>query len=411
MKRRIELIAVGGELLSGRVADTNTAHIARKLGALGLEPEQITVLPDDVAAVTAFLRGAIRRGGVVIVTGGLGSTGDDVTRAAAVAALGGRTETLPEALEAIRLRFASFGRKMPPGYGAMATVPAGALLIPNTVGAAPGLDVAGKGFRLFLLPGPPAEMRPMFRSCVEPALAGLAGPPRTVLRTAGISESALEDRLAAALGRLPGELGVISGERGVDLYLPAGNAELEASIRGLLGDLLYAEGETRLEETIVAALVGRGETLAVAESLTGGLVASAIVSVPGASACFLEGFVTYGDEAKQARLGVRPETIAAHGAVSRPTALEMAAGACRTAGADRAIATTGIAGPTGARLGKPVGLVFVAVDGPSGTRCRRLRFSGDRDLVRRRACAAALDLLRLDLAGAAAGFDEGGEKS
>ena len=394
MKRRIELIAVGGELLAGRVADTNTGRIARRLGSLGLEPERITLLPDRLAEVTAFLREAIARGGAVIVTGGLGSTGDDVTREAAVAALGGRTERRPEVLDVIRARFASFGRTMPPGYAAMADLPPGARIIDNPVGAAPGLDAGAGDFRLFLLPGPPAEMEPMLRSHVEPALASLAGPPRVVLRTTGLTEAAVEQRIAAELGGLPGDLGVISGERGVDLYVPAGEAGLARSLRLLLGSYRYAEGEERLEDVVVATLAGRGETLATAESLTGGLV-----SVPGASDCFLEGFVTYGNEAKRRRLGVRASTLAETGAVSRRTALEMADGARRAAGAGRAVSTTGIAGPTGERPGKPIGLVFAAVAGPDGAWCRRMLLPGDRDLVRRRAATAALDLLRLDLLG------------
>lgn len=405
MKRRIELIAVGGELLAGRIADTNTRRIAGRLGLLGLEPARITLLPDHLPAVTAFLREALARGGAVIVTGGLGSTGDDVTRRAAVAALGGETTRRPEVLEAIRARFASFGREMPPGYAAMAELPPGAECIENPVGAAPGLDVAKPGFRLFLLPGPPAEMEPMFREHVEPALASIAGPPGIVLRTTGLTEAAVEAMVADGLGGLPDDLGVISGERGVDLLLPPDAAALAGELRLILGGYRYAEGEERLEEVIVSLLCRGGETLAVAESLTGGLVSSAIVSVPGASACFLEGFVTYANGAKRARLGVDGATLEETGAVSRQTALEMAAGARRTAGADRAVATTGIAGPTGERPGKPVGLVFTAVDGPSGARCRRLRLPGDRDLVRRRATTAALDLLRLDLTGETARLD------
>jgi nicotinamide-nucleotide amidase len=361
---------------------------------------KVTVLPDDMDILVAEFRGAAGRSEAVIVTGGLGPTVDDLTKEALIRALGCKTEHREGIVEDVAARLKARGREMPAGYRDQGRVPVGAAVIPNPVGLAVGLRVRSGACEFFLLPGVPAEMRGMFEASVLPAL----GPPgidvAIRMRTFGLMETQVEDALRKVIPEdVLKTISIISSPRGVDFYIPrepggaahAGNAARE------LGSHLFAEGNARLEAVVVGLLIARRMTVAVAESVTGGLIASTLISVPGASDTFREGFVAYSNDAKIERLAVSSKTLEGHGAVSAEVCVEMAEGARAAAGTSFALSTTGIAGPTGAVSGKPVGLCFVGLASPDGTYCRKFQFPGDREMVRARAACFAIDMLRLAL--------------
>lgn len=396
----IEIIAVGDEVLRGEVHENNSDYISRALTSAGIEPWKITVLPDDIKILAAELKEAITRSDVVVVTGGLGPTADDVTKEAAVEALGCRTEFRERIVIDIASRFRDYGMEMPEGYRKQAVVPEGALVLSNTVGLAVGLKLFGEDFKLYLLPGVPAEMRDMFDRCVLPDLSAAGVDARVRLRTFALVETEVEERVSRVSGgELQGRISIISGPSGVDVYLPADLARggLIADIERELGSYLYTTGDSSLAEVVTGLLMESGKTLSTAESLTGGLLAGAVVSVPGASNSFMEGFVTYSNNAKIERIGVDASLFAEHGAVSGEVCIAMASGARRFSRTDFALSTTGIAGPGGQTENKPVGLCYLGLAAPRGLFCRRLHLSGDREMVRHRAVHWSLDLLRLEL--------------
>jgi len=407
MNRRIEIITIGDEVLRGETQENNGVWISRALIHSGLEPWKITTLPDDMDILVAEFKGAAERSETIIVTGGLGPTVDDLTKEALIRALGVRTEVRDGIVEGIAARMKSRGREMPAGYRDQARVPVGAKIIENPVGLAIGLRVRGgrqdtgaSGGEFFLLPGVPAEMQAMFQASVLSALGAPGMDASIRMRTFGLMETQVEDALRKVLPReVLNAVSIISSPRGVDFYIPRepdGVVSAEKAEREL-GSHIFVEGNARLEAVVVGLLVSRRMTLATAESLTGGLIASSIVSVPGSSDTFREGFVTYVNKAKMARLGVSRTTIEEHGAVSVEVCVEMAEGARKAAATTYALSTTGIAGPTGAVPGKPVGLCYVALAGPEGTFCREFHFPGDRDMVRLRTAYFAIDMLRLAL--------------
>jgi nicotinamide-nucleotide amidase len=400
---KTEIITIGDEVLRGEIAESNSLFLSRQLSAVGLEPWRISVLPDDVGTVSQELRAAVDRSAIIIVTGGLGPTVDDVTKEAVVKALGLETEYRADIVESIERRFVEFGKRMPDSYREQGEIPAAAGIMPNEVGLAVGLEIRSGDARLYLLPGVPEEMREMFRRTVMPRLKLSRGEARIRLRTFGLVETEVEERLRASLGRdHMVSISIISAPEGVDIYLPgsvASTGSAEEIVRAM-GSYLYGEGDVSLAGITVKLLLNRGLSLAVAESVTGGLLASTVVSVPGASGCFREGFITYSNEAKTERIGVGAATLDRCGAVSEEVCIEMAKGARERSGAEIAVSTTGIAGPAGATEGKPVGLCFVGLAAPHVLYCRRLRLPGDRGFVRRRAVYSALDLLRLYLVAA-----------
>jgi nicotinamide-nucleotide amidase len=402
MSVRIEIIAVGSELLRGLPAENNSAHISKVLHSIGLQPERITVVGDAVEAIAGALAEAMSRSDVIIATGGLGPTADDVTREAAIEALGGRVEKRGEILDAIERKYEAHGKRAPIGYRNHADVPYGAEVLANCIGAAPGLRVERDGTMLYLLPGVPAEMKEMFDSMVLPELIGLGKGRALCLRTFGQSESEVEDRLRNALGEdRIGSLSIISGVTGVDCYFPPGTWDDEtiARARGELGSYLYAEGDLTMEELCVRRMARAKTTLATAESFTGGLLASRIVGVPGASDVFLEGFVTYSNEAKIKSLGVTRSSLDSGGAVSEEVCVQMAEGARERAGSDIALSTTGIAGPGGATDTKPAGYCFVGLATARASYCANALLGGGREMIRGRAVSIAIDLLRHELEG------------
>jgi nicotinamide-nucleotide amidase len=413
---RAEILAVGSELMDPLRVETNALHITARLFEAGVEVGVRSVVADDAALIESAFRAALARADIVISTGGLGPTEDDLTREAAAAALGRPLRRDPAIIEQLRARFARFGRVMAPVNEKQADVIEGATVLANARGTAPGQKVEAGGRLLFLLPGPPSEMTPMLEAQVLPGVRAHARGAvlvRRVLKIASMSESDVEQAVAPVYTTFTNPRTTILGGPGqVELHLvgegrSAGEAEqrveaLAAGIRAKLPGRIYSEDGRDLDEVVGALLRERALTLAVAESCTGGMLCERLTRVPGSSAYFDRGFVTYSNRAKVEMLGVDAALIEAKGAVSEETARAMAAGARRAAGAGVALALTGIAGPDGGTAEKPLGLVFIAVEGAAGTRVRRLHFPGSRDRVRHQACQAALEMVRRGLLGLSA---------
>ena len=413
---KAEILAIGSELMDPLRVETNALHITGRLFDAGVEVGVRSVVADDAALIESAFRSALGRADVVIATGGLGPTEDDLTREAAAAALGRALFRDPAIVEQLRARFARFGRVMAPVNEKQADVIEGATVLANARGTAPGQKVEAGGRLLFLLPGPPAEMTPMLEAYVLPAVREHARGVvlvRRILKIASMSESDVEQAVAPVYTTFTNPRTTILGGPGqVELHLvgegrSAAGAEerveaLAAGIREKLPGRIYSEDGRELDEVVGALLRERSLTLAVAESCTGGMLCERLTRVPGSSAYLERGFVTYSNRSKVEMLGVDAAIIEAHGAVSEETARAMAAGARRAAGAQVAVALTGIAGPDGGTSDKPVGLVFVALDGAAGTRVRRLHFPGTRDRVRHQACQAALEMVRRGLLGLSA---------
>ncbi len=412
-RMKVEVLNTGTELLLGSVTNTHLPFFAQGLFRLGLRITRQVALPDG-EGIAEGVREAAARAEVVLVTGGLGPTTDDVTREAVAALLGLPLESDPEVMAALEARYAARGVPMGPRIGRQAEKPHGALVLPNAHGTAPGLYLVCKAgqlaphpVHLFLLPGPPRELYPMFEISVVPLLEKIA--PRgekegyRLYQFVGIGESNVEEAVGETLLAIEGlELGYCARPGEVDVRCIGRQAALEAAhavITAALGDRLVSTDGRSLETTVVETLLEREETLATAESCTGGLVAHRVTNIPGASRTFLAGYVTYSNEAKSLDLGVNPLDIEAHGAVSRETAAAMAQGALRRTGADWAVATTGIAGPGGGTQEKPVGTLYLAVAHRGGsTHVEHHQFRRDRESFKAVASGAALDLLRRALA-------------
>ncbi|MBN1164015.1 MAG: nicotinamide-nucleotide amidohydrolase family protein [Candidatus Krumholzibacteriota bacterium] len=400
---KIEIITVGNEVLRDETSENNASWLARRLTDRGFTPSRITSLPDDRKILAEEIRQSRGRSEMVIVTGGLGPTADDVTRQAAIEAWGGEVDIRPRIVESIRARFLSEGLELPGSYQDLSRVPRGARILPNTVGAAPGLRMKSASCDLILLPGVPAEMREIFNRFIYPDLTGSSGSERTVLSLFGMGETSAQEKLQQVFnGEEMEEISIIAGPAGITIYFPqayASSARMNA-LDELFGSYLYARERRSLEKTVLELLLEGEKTVAVAESITGGLLCSTLISVPGASRAFREGFIAYSNEAKVLRLGVDAGLIEREGAVSGGVCVSMARGARERAGTDFALSTTGIAGPTGATAMKAVGLCFIGLAGAGEVYCHRIRFPGDRQMVRARTAATALDMLRLRLSGA-----------
>ena len=403
-----EIIAVGSELLTPFRTDTNSLWLTDRLNAAGIEVRLKTIVGDDDARLEETVRDAVKRSGVVVLTGGLGPTEDDITRKIAARALGRRLLLDEQVLEEIRAKFMRWGRKMPEINSRQAMVMEGAEVLPNPNGSAPGMYLEHDGRVVVLLPGPPREMKPMFDGRVMPRLLERAGGLRVVrrvLRVAGLGESAVDERIAPVYTQYKNpQTTILFNNSEIEIHLTAqakSEAEAELLLDGLagqieerLGDSIFAFRGEKMEEVVGLRLAVGGFTLATAESCTGGLVAHRLTEVPGSSTYFMEGVVTYSNEAKTRLLGVPPELVEEHGAVSAEVAEAMAAGVKRRAGTDFGLSVTGIAGPGGGTDEKPVGLVYVALADDAHTQHRRLMLPGDRHLIRWRSSQFALDLLR-----------------
>lgn len=408
----VELVTVGTELLLGLTIDTNGAELGRACAAAGIRLVRRTAVPDDPAAIRAVVVEALARTGVVITTGGLGPTRDDATKGVVAELFGRPLVTDPEVARSLEERARRLGRwPMAESNRTQAEIPAGATVLPNPRGTAPGLwleDAAGR--IAILLPGVPREMRGLLHEEVVPRLARRVGGDARVVRsrtvrTTGVAESNIADQIGPLEDALaPLTLAYLPSVEGVDLRLtawdlPADEADARlaagaARLRGVLAGPCYGEDGRDLAAVVLDLLGARGATLAIAESCTGGLLGARLTAVPGASAVFLGGEVAYADAVKTTRLDVPAEMLATHGAVSEPVAQAMAAGARAAFGATAALGVTGIAGPTGGSPEKPVGTVWLAAQYDDTTRAVRVVFGGDRDEVQARAAQGALNLLR-----------------
>jgi len=407
----VEVLNTGTELLLGRVVNTHVAFFGEALFPLGLRISRQTTVPDGPPILSALAE-AIPRCDILLVTGGLGPTTDDVTREMAAQLLGLRLVEDPDVLKTIQDRFARRGLTWAVRNARQAMVPEGAAVLPNPHGTAPGLHIPphptpSRGSpHLFLLPGPPRELKPMFEDHVIPRLRAISEKPDVICQTyriIGMGESALEERIGLALvARRDIEVGYCARLREVDLRLigrPEALEAVDADVRLAVGDCLAGMGDESLESLVVNALRARSLTITVAESCTGGLLANRITNVPGASGVFMESFVTYANEAKERRLGVPPDLLSRHGAVSEPVARAMAEGALEAAGADFAIGITGTAGPSGGTPDKPVGTVFIALAHRGGsTSASKEFFPGERESFKFLATQTALNMVRLELA-------------
>jgi nicotinamide-nucleotide amidase len=403
-----EIIAVGSELLTPFRTDTNSLWLTERLNTVGVEVKLKTIVGDDDARLEETIRDALKRSGIAVLTGGLGPTEDDITRKIAARALGRRLSLDEKVLDDIKAKFLRWGRKMPEINARQAMVMEGAAVLPNPNGSAPGMYLEHDGRVVVLLPGPPREMKPMFEGLVLPKLAERAGGVRVVrrvLRIAGLGESAVDERIAPVYTQYKNpQTTILFNNTEIELHLTAQaktEAEAELLLDGLagqieerLGDSIFAFRGERMEEVVGLRLAVGGFTLATAESCTGGLVAHRLTEVPGSSNYFMEGVVTYSNEAKTRLLDVPAELIEAHGAVSAEVAEAMAVGVKRRAETDFGLAVTGIAGPGGGSEEKPVGLVYVALADDAHTEHKRVLLPGDRHLIRWRASQFALDLLR-----------------
>ena len=405
----VEILSTGDELLTGQVVDTNSAWLMDRLWDMGVMVRRKTLVGDDRADLDAALRETTGRADLVVMSGGLGPTEDDLTSARVAAVLGVPLELHEPSLRAIEDRFRSFKRPMTPNNEKQARFPRGAEVIPNRFGTAPGFSVAVGRAQLVCLPGVPGEYKGLCEEWLLPRVAARLGevPAARVLKLFGVGESHADHTMRPVMDD-PANEGVRFGFRAhwpevhLKWTVPGPEAaaradRIAAAVRGLFGEAVWGEGKDELPDLVVARLVARGERLALAESCTGGLLADLVTRVPGASGVFDVGVVAYANATKERLLGVPPELLSAHGAVSEPVARAMAEGARRTGDATWGVGITGIAGPTGGTPEKPVGTVHLALAGPPGTQALKRTYPGDRGRIRRFAAYEALNLLRLAL--------------
>ena len=409
-----ETIAIGSELLVGGRSDSNSLFIADALATIGIEVRFKTIVGDDESDIAGVLTTACRRAGIVIMTGGLGPTVDDCTREAVASVTGFRLARRKEAFEGMRARLAQWGRTPNKGQLRQALIPSKATVLPNPIGSAPGFALTWRGTHMIALPGVPSEMKAMTEQSVVPLLAAhldrskQARPDpitRLIFHTWGLPESDVDAKLQGLMRkRTPIALGLLASPTGVLVSLTTRahrsikDAVLQSSAQGVrtrLREWIYAEGHDTLEEVVGRLLQRQKLTVAVAESCTGGLIGYRLTQVPGSSAYVDRGALCYSNRSKTELLGVSAHLIEQHGAVSREVAEAMAKGMRERAGVSVAVSVTGIAGPGGGTETKPVGLVYIGLNGGSGdVMTKEFRFHGDRSVIRQRAAQAALDVLR-----------------
>ena len=404
---QIILVNTGTELLLGNVQDAHLAFIAREIFPLGLRIEEQRTVP-DTEAIRHTLSELFARCEILFMTGGLGPTSDDITREMVAESLGLELRQDLQLLTSLRQRLRIRGIKWAAGIARQADVPAGAQVLPNENGSAPGFYLKANinprisSPHLFVLPGPPRELQPMFRKYVMPLLQSLAASyaiEQRVYKVAGMGESTVEEAIGEKVLAIPGiELGYCARPGEVDVRIigkPEAIQDADTIIRSALGSSIFSTADETLEEIIVRLLTERNQTLATAESCTGGLIANRITNVPGASSAFIAGYVCYANQAKSDMLNVDPKLVERHGAVSELVARTLAEHARACAGCDYALATTGIAGPTGGSPEKPVGTVYVGLaSADSETIVKRFFFPTDRESFKQLAAQFALDLLR-----------------
>ena len=406
-----EIIAIGSELLTPAKSDTNSLWLTEKLNDIGIEVMLKTVVGDDEARLEEAIRDAVKRSDIVITTGGLGPTEDDITRQASAKAIGRGLEYHVELEIELRERFLRWGREMPEINKRQAYVIEGAEILRNPHGSASGMYLEIERARVAILPGPPREMRPMFEDFVFDRLKAVAGDLvvcRRVLKISGMGESAVDEAIAPIYVTYPVvQTSILFNKSEVEVHLLAKSknqteangllAELVEKIVGKLGVAVFSVQGESMEMVVGNLLAARGKTLSVAESCTGGLVGARLTDVAGSSAYFIEGVVAYSNDAKMRTLGVSDATLSEFGAVSEETASAMAIGMRDRAKTDYAVSVTGIAGPDGGSPEKPVGTVYIGYSDSSTTKTLKLVLPGDRELIRWRSSQAALDYLRRQL--------------
>src|SRR5216110_132997 len=404
---RVILLNTGTELLLGDVQDAHLVFIAREILSLGLRFEERRTI-GDTEAIRHTLAELFPGCEILFVTGGLGPTSDDITREMVAESLGLELRQDPELLSSLRRRLRIRGIKWAGGIARQGNVPAGAQVLPNEYGSAsgfylkPNINPRIPSPHIFVLPGPPRELQPMFRTSVMPILRSIVPASalleRRLYRIAGVGESFVEEAIGRKVLAISGiELGYCARPGEVEVRIIGKADAIEqagAIIRSTLGVSIFSTANENLEEVIVKLLIQRNETMATAESCTGGLIANRITNVPGASTVFIAGYVCYANQAKIDMLNVDPQVIKEHGAVSEPVARALAEHARSRAGSNYALGTTGVAGPTGGSPEKPVGTVYMALAAPGKTVAKKFFFPTDRKTFKQLTAQAALDPLR-----------------
>lgn len=401
------LLSIGTELTRGELVNTNASWLAEALTDLGIHVTEVVMLEDDERSIVSGLSALARRHELIITTGGLGPTTDDVTAECVALVLQVPLVRNETALAMLTERLARHGRSVSASNEKQTDLPEGSTLLPNPWGTAPGFSVQILGAQAFFLPGVPVEMKHLFEAEVAPRLSSLSksAPHQLVVQTFGMRESAVNDRLDGIETEMSVKLGYRAHFPTIEIKImaehdDAGTAQERCEqardevVHRLGENIVFAQQRAELAKVVGDLCLSRGLTLCTAESCTGGMVAELLTSVSGSSRYFLGSIVAYDNAVKQAQLGVEKELLEQHGAVSEPVARSMAEGARRALRADAAISVTGIAGPGGGTEDKPVGLVHYAVSMPGATECKKLFFPSTRDRIRRLSAFAALALLR-----------------
>ncbi len=402
-----EVLAVGTELLMGQIANTNAQYISRRLPDVGVGVYYHSVVGDNPERLKESLALALKRSDAVIMTGGLGPTQDDLTKETVSELLDKKLVLHEESLKKIESFFKGVHRTMTENNVKQAYLPEGSIVMKNKNGTAPGCIIEKNGKTVILLPGPPSEMRPMFEENVIPYFEDRASYKLVsrFIRIFGIGESAMETQILDLIqGQVNPTIAPYAKEGEVTIRVTAKCARGEdgqellgpviEEIKKRLGNAVYSTEDKNMEEAAGELLISKGISLSLAESCTGGLIASRLTAIPGISRVFNRGIVCYSNQSKIENLGVNTETLQKHGAVSRETAVEMAEGILKNAKTDLGLSVTGIAGPEGGTAEKPVGLVYVALAHSGGVECKEFRFWGSRDRIRNVTVLNALDMIR-----------------
>lgn len=401
-----EIISIGTELLLGQILNTNAQYLSKSLAGIGINVYYRTEVGDNQKRLRSVFETALKRSDLIITTGGLGPTEDDLTKETIADILGLELEEDFEALQSIKNYFEKIKVKMTNNNKKQALIPKGSIALPNRQGTAPGVLIEKNNKTVFMLPGPPNEMMAMYKEHVEPYLIkrGQGIIKSKVLKFIGIGESSLEEKIKDLLRSDNPTLAPLAGRGEVSLRITAKGTEakkveekisnMEKLIRARVGKYVYGVDDETLEECVGKILVDKNQTISIAESCTGGLIADKLTNVPGISKVFDRCIVTYSNKSKIEELGVPPEILNSFGAVSKETATAMAEGIRKVSGSKLGLAVTGIAGPSGATPDKPVGLVYVALSTPENTICKNYVFNGRREIIKNRAALTALNMLR-----------------
>ncbi|CEO06187.1 competence damage-inducible protein A [[Clostridium] sordellii] len=407
---KAEIITVGTEILLGDIVNTNSQFLAKELASLGLDVYYQSTVGDNESRLMDTLNESLDRSDIIITTGGLGPTNDDITKEVAAKCFNQELVFYNNIWKDIKQYFEKIGVEPTENNKKQAYFPKDCIILNNSNGTAPGAILKKENKMIIVLPGPPKEMIPMFNNELKKHLENLTDYKliSRTLRFFGIGESELEDKLSDIINNQTNPtIAPYAKEGEVTLRITAKSYtkddadnlidEVENKIKTLVGKYLYGYGETTLEETVAKLLVEKNLTIAVSESCTGGMVSSTLIDYPGISQVFMEGCVTYSNEAKMSRLGVKKETLDNFGAVSTETAIEMAKGVAMNLKTNVGLSTTGIAGPGGGTTEKPVGLVYIGLYINGKTKVKKLNLAGSREKIRVKATKEALNFLRLEL--------------